>query len=265
MILPGSYANGFAPRDGMPLYPELWRGCVGAWNPGLGPTGLTLLDYSGFANHGTLTSMDAGTDWIPVNGRYGLDFDGTNDSVSFPVIPSLTGITTVTVSCFVSVSAAAQNTVVSRYYQTTINNGWLLQGGTTSGFRFAGRESIASFLSSGNSGAINAGQVYHVCGRKVGDEWSIWVDGRLANFANVGAGTTVFAVNPLLFARVDTPSTSSTACRLDDVRIYTRALAPREMRLLATRRGIAYELAPRRRSSSAVQFNRRRRLLLGST
>lgn len=56
MILPGRYANGFAPRDGQPLYPELWKGCVGAWNPGLGVTGLTLRDQSGFGRHGTLTN-----------------------------------------------------------------------------------------------------------------------------------------------------------------------------------------------------------------
>jgi len=64
MILPGTYQNGFAPRDGEPLFPELWDGCVGAWNPGLGPSGLTLRDWSPYKNHGTLTNMDAGTDWV---------------------------------------------------------------------------------------------------------------------------------------------------------------------------------------------------------
>ena len=81
MILPGSYANGFAPRDGQPLYPELWRGCVGAWNPGLGPTGLTLRDWSGFGNHGTLTNMELDTDWTPSQGKWSLALDGTNESV----------------------------------------------------------------------------------------------------------------------------------------------------------------------------------------
>jgi hypothetical protein len=51
----------------------------------------------------------------------------------------------------------------------------------------------------------------------------------------------------------------------DDVMITNRLRNASEIRLLASRRGIAYEQAPRRRASSAVQFNRRRRLLLGST
>jgi hypothetical protein len=50
-----------------------------------------------------------------------------------------------------------------------------------------------------------------------------------------------------------------------DVMVHNRVLSPNEIRLLASRRGIAYEMAPRRRASSAVQFNRRRRLLIGAS
>ncbi len=62
-------------------YASLRQGLVGAWCPSLGPSGNTLLDRSGYGNHGTLTNMDAGTDWVA--SRYGgaLDFDGVNDHV----------------------------------------------------------------------------------------------------------------------------------------------------------------------------------------
>ena len=60
-------------------YPELWDGCVGAWAPCLGPSGLRLQDNSGRQNWGTLTNMDAATDWVVDGGRYALDFDGSND------------------------------------------------------------------------------------------------------------------------------------------------------------------------------------------
>ena len=79
MIDNPSYQD-FATHDDS-AYPELWDGCVGAWAPCLGPTGLRLHDMGGRANWGTLTNMDAATDWVVDGGRYALDFDGTNDFV----------------------------------------------------------------------------------------------------------------------------------------------------------------------------------------
>ena len=59
-------------------------------------------------------------------------------------------------------------------------------------------------------------------------------------------------------------STYNYACQLDAIAYHNRALQSQEVQLLSCRRGIAYELAPRRRASVAVQFNRRRRLLVGA-
>lgn len=52
---------------------QLERGVVGYWCPMLQTTGLRLYDRSGRGNHGTLTSMDAATDWVTasVRGRSG--------------------------------------------------------------------------------------------------------------------------------------------------------------------------------------------------
>jgi len=62
-------------------YPELWDGCVGAWAPCLGTSGLRLHDNSGRQNWGTLTNMDAASDWVVDGGRYALNFDGSNNRV----------------------------------------------------------------------------------------------------------------------------------------------------------------------------------------
>lgn len=71
-------------------YASLRQGLVGAWCPSLGPSGNTLLDRSGYGNHGTLTNMDAGTDWVGSRYGWALDFDGTNDYVGFlPLAPAL--------------------------------------------------------------------------------------------------------------------------------------------------------------------------------
>jgi hypothetical protein len=61
---------------------NLWQGVVGFWSASAGPSGYLLLDRSGRGNHGTLTNMDAATDWVVDGGRYALDFDGSNDHVS---------------------------------------------------------------------------------------------------------------------------------------------------------------------------------------
>lgn len=66
-------------------YPHLRKGLVGAWVPSLGVTGDTLRDVSGRGSHGTLTNMDAATDW-QTSGGGSLDFDGTNDYVLLPLI-----------------------------------------------------------------------------------------------------------------------------------------------------------------------------------
>lgn len=81
-----SIHNGFYRRNGCPLpplYPSLQRGLVASYAPLLGRQGNKLFDWSGYGRHGTLTNMDAGTDWVPasVSGAsgYALDFDGAND------------------------------------------------------------------------------------------------------------------------------------------------------------------------------------------
>ena len=60
-------------------------GLVGYWSPWLGSSGYRLLDRTQYANHGTLTNMDAGTDWVgaTIRGKsgYALDYDGTNDYI----------------------------------------------------------------------------------------------------------------------------------------------------------------------------------------
>ena len=68
-------------------HPDLWDGVVGYWAPCLGPTGTRLHDVSRYNNWGTLTNMDAATDWVIDGGQYALDFDGTNDYTTGTPMP----------------------------------------------------------------------------------------------------------------------------------------------------------------------------------
>jgi hypothetical protein len=270
MILPASYQSGFAPRDGHPLYPSLWRGCVFAAAPCLGASGSVLRDWSGRQNHGTLTNMDPGTDWVASGGRWALDFDGTNDYVEAPS-QQMTGIIDVTVSLWIypRVTSGTQ-WIIGRYANTTDFNGWYLYGNPASGFFFDGRESVSAYLSSGGSGAYTANsRWFHVCGVKRANRWSIWVDGIEKNAATVGNGTTTFADNVFRFGGVYVLTTSYYGDeQLDDIRVYNRALSPQEVRLLASRRGIAYELDQRIRyvdqgGGFSAAWARRQQLIIG--
>ena len=86
-----TYQQGFARSASESAYPSLWKGLVGAWAMGLGPTGIaTLRDVSGNQNHGTIKGSMTSTDSVVSDGRYALDFDGTDDGIDLPHVPDLT-------------------------------------------------------------------------------------------------------------------------------------------------------------------------------
>ena len=76
-----SYATGYARNASESANPNLWKGLVGAWMPSFGVTGNTLRDVSANGNDGTLTNMDAASDWVATSKGLALDFDGVNDYV----------------------------------------------------------------------------------------------------------------------------------------------------------------------------------------
>jgi hypothetical protein len=258
MTLPGSYANGFAPRDGEPLYQELWRGCVGAWNPALGPTGLTLRDWSAYKNHGTLTNMDASGDWVPTGGRYALDFDATTQHVAFGDLYRL-GLQSLTLSIWF------------RAFDTG-NSIWLMNKSSARGAtgRYAMNiysgviETFLDFLSGSTVVAVSTpsspfldGKWRHVAmtANRQGN-LTLFVDGVVKGSSSIAAHAAVnMNVSDPFYIRAYANSTGTApisapygSATLDDARVYFRAMSASEIRLLASRRGIAYDLAPRRRS-----------------
>jgi hypothetical protein len=250
-----AYAQATALKsDGQPLYPELWRGCVGAWAPCLGPTGLTLRDWSGFGNHGTLTNMDAATDWVAVSGRYILDFDGTNDNVSMSNLPATTQWS---VSAWVMhrTNATIYSMPVCITFGSSASNGIANRLGNWVGMR---QDSLGLFA---QSQPIVTGRLYHIVATWNGTGGQLFVDGAIASGGAISDSG--YAVTGTKLG--DGFSTNKTNGQIDDVRVYNRVLSSSEIRLLSSRRGIAYELAPRRRASLvAAGFNRRRRLLIGA-
>lgn len=256
MILPGTYANGFAPRDGEPLFPELWDGCVGAWNPGLGPTGLTLRDWSTYKNHGTLTNMDAGTDWVTSQGRYALDFDGSDDHI---VGSGMNGFAfeRITLSAWINRNAIGVNNgyAVSK---RRIDDAFQLAVPAANILAFDIWIGNVRYIVNSSNSINTANSWYHISGVYDGSQMLTYVNGRLdCPTPTAVSGSIDATVDPIHIGRTFN-STFSMSGRIDDVRIYDRALSGGQIRLLSLRRGLAYEMVPRRWSAAQVAAYRAR-------
>ena len=228
-------------------YPELWRGCVGAWAPCLGPTGLRLHDLSRYRNWGTLTNMDAATDWVVSGGRYALDLDGENDRVT--ARPITYQRLTLTSCCWVKPNSVSGVQMLVTHYGAEGNRAWYL----------ALINNAVRILVSPDGTTIPFGQ-----GGTVSTEWThlacvvtptqflIYVNGIPVTTTLTGTfPSQIFnsTADLMIGGReaIDMPFNGL----VDDVLLYNRVLSPAEHRLLATRRGIAYE----RRKRRSVFFN----------
>lgn len=267
MYLPGSYQQGFAPRDFEPRFPELWRGCVVSAAPCLGPSGTVLRDWSGRQYHGTLTNMVTNDDWVASHGRNALDFDGNNDFVSFGNLSVLSSTTNGSVCAwFFARNVSSFQAIVSDWNVGPSNAAFqlILRNVGSLGWQVVDGSNVNQEGMDGAS-AIATNRWYHVCAIKDGLTLKLFLDGREdatpVTCTNPGFGTSsadlriggrnLNGASDLLFNGL-----------LDDLRIYNRALNQLEVRLLALRRGIAYE--PRIPTyPKSQQSNRRRRLLTG--
>lgn len=243
------------------LYPQLWRGCVGAWAPFLGPSGTTLRDSSGRNNHGTLTNMDAATDWVPSQSYYALDFDGSNDYVTIPSCPQSDQLT---VCCWIRLAAVTNFVGFIAASDSSIgSNGYWMLGIGSATWRMSVRCPTSGLVHAAAAGAIATGQWFHVCGTFSGPQVAVHQNGvQLATGSTNATPMNTFATTTI---GARTTASSFVAGLIDDVRIYNRALPQSEIALLARRRGIAYEAKRRSRGYVAAGGgNRRRRVLIGA-
>lgn len=228
------YRTGFyAPkRGGIPKYPSLWRGCIGAWAPCLGPTGLALRDWSGVGNHGTLANMDPATDWVASYGNYALDFDGSNDQV------------------FIASANLETVHAISFWIKTTANN-FVAIGGASGYYALYHDGSnlyysaVAGIFVAVSNSTLSSGAWRHYTVNRQNTSVSFWIDG-----IQVGTTQTLASSNALEVAAFGSYAAGNFAMagQLDDIAFYKRMLSPKEIALRASRPGIAYDLAPRRRS-----------------
>ena len=246
-----TYQSGFAaPGRGVPKYPELWKGCVGAWNPGLGNSGLILRDWSGRKNNGTLTN---GPTWVPSDGKTALSFDGVNDYVS---IPSFRYGTSFSVSIWVQPSAlvGAQMILTKKVSGAGDANQSIQFFTNGSDVHFRVFSGVDKYIGRTAASVITTAMQHLVTvydGGTTAASIKIYRNGIQVDAADSSGG--VFTVfndatirTTLGVQNIDTTPQNYFAGRLNDMLIYGRAIATNQIKLLATRPGIAYEMAPRK-------------------
>lgn len=255
MILPASYANGFAPRDGQPLYPELWRGCLVSYNHALGITGTKIFDYSGFKRNGTGSAITWSSGGV-------ISF--ATASISIGTL-SLHNESELTITTRIRRTATNISTYLFSDEGASINTAIALQVYNTHNVTLF-RAKSGVYSADTLSGALTLNKWYTITGT-ISDskaQESIYVDGNLISQNTITSATKPASSGT---SQIGTYTTGSLYFIGDqkEFHLHNRVLSPREIKLLASKEGVMNELAPRRRSSSAVQFNRRRRLLLGAS
>ena len=242
MIDSPSYQD-FATHDDS-AYPELWDGCVGAWAPCLGPSGLRLHEHSGRANWGDLSGMDAATNWVVDGGQYALDFDGSNDFVDCGTLPGFSDGDSFSAAGWVKINAVVNNGgMISADRSATGLEGWHFRTLSGGAIRWIVYSNGSSNFRGADSPALAVGRWYFFCG-VFASTATLTIDRTLyAQSLSVGSSPSVAGSSPLWLARYGTAYGN---IRLDDVKIWRRGLSRSEQGLLfQIGRGGMY--APRRR------------------
>ena len=226
-----TYQSGFyAPGRGTALHPELWRGCVGAWNPGLGNSGLVLRDWSGSQNHGVLTN---GPTWRVSGGQNALGMDGGSDYIAASAIkvPEITfevWFYNVVVRSYQYFINMEPNYTMSVHFGPAGN--LFLRGGSTASIS----TSITAYLSKT--------QWAHLAVTIKGTSGAIFVNGVKIVTGTVAA----MGASPTKTTFWGRSTSYDSNGSLGNFSVHSVALSDSTIQLLSKRPGIAYELAPRK-------------------
>lgn len=235
-------------------------GEIAWWCPSLDDAGngTTVLDDLIGSNNGTLTNMDPATDWVADTASGGvraLDFDGVNDQVLAGDLSTFSFIQNTHVwSCstwFKLNSTSAAQTILGNtpfsstdkgfalYYETGrgLGNG-VIRSGVTRGTGVVA--DTYQFRSPDNS--ISDTNWHHVCaGMRGPGQPFIFIDGISQTLTVITSSTTLSTGNSTRLLGIGySPFTSILtpfAGRIDDTRIFNRALTQSEVKALASMRG----------------------------
>ncbi|HXH12338.1 MAG TPA: LamG domain-containing protein [Alphaproteobacteria bacterium] len=232
-MMSASWDDGLAQGPEESEAPELWDGLVALWMPSLGAQGGTLFDLSGHGYHGTLTNMTLDTAWAVGELGYALDFDGTNDFVSLPS----------------SIDVAALPFTVSAWIFPRSYSDWRVIFGKRDSFLHSDmRFDVVLVINTGGVRLTSETVELTFAFSPPLNQWTalaivadpasttLYVDGRVQETlgaftlgTDAGAAVSIGATDNGLSDRWNG--------RLDDIRLYTRALTPGEIAAMYADRG----------------------------
>lgn len=213
-----------------PVAPAAEPGLVGWWRFEEG-TGATTADDSGNGFTGTLLN---GPRWLAGRqGGYALDFDGVDDRVDVGNPPALQITGALTLAAWVWVDTIAGNGRIVTKGGASGQRGWSLNVENTDvwAFQVAGDPSTTLAV---NAGPIPLSQWVHVAGvfDPAGPAMRLYTNGALA--AERASGVPAAHYNSPLNVSIGARAVNQTFFdgRIDEVRIYARALAAAEIAAL---------------------------------
>jgi PKD repeat protein len=217
------------------LAPQSDDGLVAHWTLDDG-SGMTAADATGHGNTGTITGGAAWTSGV----RGGaLSFDGADDYVSVPDAPSLrlTGDCTFAFWMYKTSEAADWQRLLGKGAPNVRNYGLWEEAGAGKRILFQQYAGDGTpILGLFSTTAIEVGAWYHIAGVVSGSTVSLYVNGAL-DASTVRAGTPGTSADPLTIGYAGYHA--KYPGRLDDVRVYSRALSAAEIAAL-----LASDVAP---------------------
>ena len=236
---------------------SLTRNIVGCWSPSLGATGYLLRDVSGQNNHGTLTNMDPGTDWVASDKGVVLDFDGSNDNITIARSVQFAG-SSLTVCGWVRTNNANLQQVLVNQGTTTnqfilfYQSGWIMRGASATEMVF---------------GSLTANTWTHVAGVFSGTSATGYLQGLFSGGGTITAAAANLSTNLEIGRYAPFGGGFYWIGQIGEIAIYNRALTAPEISELY-RRGngwLGRELTGinQRRTYAKKLANRRRRILCG--
>ncbi len=208
------------------------NGLVGYWSLE-DATGTKATDFSGQGNTGTLTN---GPVWT--TGKYGkaVSFDGTNDYVlEATAATTQMGSGNFTVSAWINTTiSSSYATIVDKGFNGTLPYYYYLIHGTNGAIDFSINSSNNNGISDTERGTgLNDGNWHHVvmvADRTGANVVKIYTDGTQAG-TNINASGMTGTINPSEKLRIGYTDTNQYPFpgKIDDVRIYNRALSAAEV------------------------------------